>query len=73
MRDDYYCLAVTVAKVEEELVDFRLGSRIQVSRGLIRKEDGGVIYQGAGNGYALLFAARKLGRFMACTAFQSHF
>jgi hypothetical protein len=51
--DDDKRLSEFVAQVEEELVKFLLVLRVEGARGLVGKDDGGVVDEGTGYGHAL--------------------
>lgn len=60
MGYDYEGLSEPVAQVEEKLVEFVFVFCVETSGRLVSKDDIGSVCQSAGNGDALLFAARKL-------------
>ena len=55
--DDDEGLTETVAKVEEELVEFLLVLGVEAAGGLVGKDDRGVVDEGAGDGDALLLSS----------------
>ena len=57
-------LAEAVAEVEEEVVQLLLVLGVEGAGRLVGQDDSRVVDEGAGNGYALLLAARELGGFV---------
>ena len=55
----------------EDLQDFLAGVRIQVPRGLVGQQHGGLVHQRAGDGHALLLAAGELRRRMVQPRLQA--
>ena len=52
---------VFFGEAEKEVDDFAAGAGVEVAGGFIGEEHAGAVYQGAGDGDALLFAAGELG------------
>src|SRR5690606_14837556 len=63
VRNHQNCVAPAIERLEE-LHDLLPGSRIEISRGLVRQEDRGLVYKGTGYGHALPLTARQLVRFV---------
>src|SRR5574344_2230670 len=59
-----YCLTVQLPKFEKEVMYLLLILAIQITGGLICKENCRIIYKRSGNCHPLLFAATKFGWFM---------
>ena len=56
----------------EQLNDLSGGLTVQVTRGLVAKEDGGILGQGAGDDGSLLLTARELASLVVDVALQPH-
>ena len=72
MRNNDNGLAQFFPEPEEERMNLFLGAGIQVAGGFIGKQNGGGIYQGAGNGHALLLAAGEFRRLVLQSFCQAH-
>src|SRR2546422_9238571 len=67
VRDDHYGLLEILVQSLEQIEDLLAGLRVELSRGLVRDEQGWVVRQGDRNGDPLLLAAAQLVRPMART------
>ena len=67
MSHDYDGLPVFLTQVEEQIVQFILGLRVEVAGWFVSEQYCGVVDQSAGYGDSLLLAAGELGRLVGQT------
>ena len=72
MRHDHQRLAGLVRQAEQQVQHLRAVLPVQVPGGFIRKNDGGVIRQGAGDRHALLLPAAQLAGQMVQAVGEAH-
>ena len=72
MGNDDEGLSETVAQVEEELMELLLVLAVQRTRRFVSQDDGGIVDQRTGNGYALLLTSGEFCGLMCGTVGESH-
>ena len=72
VRDHQHGDALVLVELPQQLHDFCAALAVQVARGLIGQQHGGVGHNRPGNGHALLLAAGQFGRGVVLPAVQPH-